>query len=99
MNDNDLVEQVVQVKATVGNIVNDYINGMGGYAIADKYGLDTDKVANILRDADAAGKFIPKGAPVPIDKVTDTPAPIVEGNTPEPETVASSKKSTTKNAI
>lgn len=77
MEDSQLVTDVVQKQATVGDIINDHINGVGGYAIAEKYGLDPKKVQEIVFAADAAGKFIPKGAEVPVDKVSDTPEPEV----------------------
>lgn len=110
MEDTQVVNQVVQKQATVGDIVNDHINGVGGYEIAEKYGIDPMKIQQIIQDADAAGKFIPVGSPVPIDKVTDTPVlapavePLEEGENPEPQVVAEPQadaevKMTTKNSI
>lgn len=114
MEDTQLVNDVVQKQATVGDIINDHINGLGGYEISDKYGIDPKKVQEIIFAADAAGKFIPKGSPVPVDKVTDTPAevteavvaapavePLVEGENPEPpaEVVAPDAMMTTKNSV
>lgn len=86
---------VVQQQATVGQIIDDYINGAGITAIAEKYGVAPEKVRDVVMQADREGKFIPEGASVPIDKVTDTPVvePIVEGETPK-ET-----KATTKNSV
>lgn len=81
MDDKDTV--VVQQQATVGDIIDAHMHGMGGYAIAEKFGIDTEKVKQIIHDADVAGKFIPKGAAVPVDKVEDVPAPIEEGVNPE----------------
>lgn len=107
MEDSQIVNQVVSRQATVGDIINDHMNGVGGYAIAEKYNLDPFKVQEIIAAADAAGKFIPPGAPVPVDKVTDTPEavpvaptpavePLVEGENPEPE---APQMMTTKNAV
>lgn len=87
MEDSQIVNQVVSRQATVGDIINDHINGVGGYAIAEKYNLDPKKVQDIVFAADAAGKFIPAGASVPVDKVTDTPAAVVVAP-PAPEVPA-----------
>ena len=88
--DSQLVE-VVQKQATVGDLLSDYMQGLGITKIAEKWGVDVAKVSKIIKQADAEGKFIPPGVEVSIDKVTDTPPrPIVEG-VPPVSTVASTK--------
>lgn len=82
---------VVQKQATVGELITDYIAGEGITAIAEKYGLAPEKVRDVIQQADREGKLIPPGAEVPIDKVSDTPEPLVEGKNPEAE------KATTEN--
>ena len=85
---------IVQKQATVGELLNDHMHGIGITAIGEKYGIDPSRVGQIIRDADAAGRFIPTTAEVPVDKVTDTPErevpepavePVVEGENPEGE--------------
>lgn len=90
MDNSQVVNQVVSRQATVGDIINDHIHGLGGYEIAEKYNLDPKKVQDIIFAADESGKLMPAGQPAPIDKVTDTPViapavePLQEGENPEP---------------
>lgn len=92
----DDMKAVVQKSATVGDIIERYIKGISPLAIAEEFGLDVNKVGQLIHDAEAAGKFIPEGIEASIDKVTDTPKrkvpkPLVEGENP---TMA-----TTENAV
>lgn len=61
MNPNDMVDPVVQKQATVGDIITDHITGLGGYQIAQKYGIDPEKVKKIVAQANEEGRFIPAG--------------------------------------
>lgn len=87
----DLTEpiQQVQVAASVQDIVTDHINGLSGYQIADKYGLDTDKVKQIINEADRRLAFVPADKDgnkvAPVDAVVEPiiqPLPEGEGPTP-----------------
>lgn len=89
-------EIVVQKQATVGDIIEAHISGMGGYEIADKYGVDPEKVKMVIARADAAGKFIPEGVERPVDMLSDLPdlaQPLDEGINP----VAKTSKTATTN--
>lgn len=85
-------ELVVQKKATVKDILDAHIQGMGGYEIAEKFGIDTEKVKDIIRVADEEGKFIPDGAAAPVDKVSDNPEPLNEGVNPTPDVETTNTK-------
>lgn len=81
--------QVIQKAATVQDIINDHMAGLSGYQIADKYGLDTERVKVIINDADRRGAFIPKEADV--DNLDVLPEnqdtliqPLPEGEEPKP---------------
>lgn len=84
---NEPVQQV-QVAATVQDIINDHINALSGYQIAEKYGLDTDKVKQIINEADQRLAFVPADADgnkvAPVDAVVEPIiAPLPEGENPE----------------
>lgn len=84
---------IVQQQATVGQILDEYINGAGVTAIAEKYGIAPEKVGAVIQQADREGKFMPPNSEAEIDKVSDTPVePVVEGENPAP-TVATTKNS------
>lgn len=86
----------VQKSATVEEIVEDHINGLGGYAIAEKYGLDTDVVKRIIADADARHAFVPEGVEPPVDSINDPViVPLKEGEEPQVKT----GKTTTANHV
>lgn len=94
MADND--ELIVQKQATRSDVIKDHIAGMGGYAIAEKYGLDTEKVKEILQQADAEGKFIPGGLGGDADSNFEDNK-IVEGVNPPAKVETTDTKTTTKN--
>lgn len=76
--------QVVQKAATVEEIIADHINGLGGYAIAEKYGLETDKVKQIINEADQRLAFVPAGVEAPVDALPEAVVkPLAEGENPE----------------
>jgi len=86
----DLQEPVqqVQVAATVQDIINDHINGLSGYQIAEKYGLDTEKVKHIINEADRRLAFVPAdengNKTAPVDAVIEPIIqPLPEGENPE----------------
>lgn len=54
---------VINPQATTENITEDHIKGLSGYAIAEKYGMDDEKVKVIIRDLEASGAFEPKPTP------------------------------------
>lgn len=93
---NDEVVQEVQKAATVQDIITDHINALSGYQIADKYGLDTEKVKAIINDADRKGAFVPAGVdtndldvlPEHQDAIIQ---PLPEGENPEPGKVKGHK--------
>lgn len=87
------VTQVVQKQATIGDLLNDYMHGLGITQISEKWGIHIDKVAQVIKQADAEGKFIPPGIEAPIDKVTPTPSKVaqVDEGTPPPATMATTK--------
>jgi hypothetical protein len=94
MEENQVVPQIIHPQATVGDIIRDHINGLGGYEIAEKYSLSTNKVQEIIFAADKAGKFIPAGKQAPVDKIDDfVPEPLAEGENPK------AKMATTKNSL
>ncbi len=68
-----LVQDVVQKQATVGDLIDDYMHGMGITAIGEKWGVSAKKVGEVISRANDEGKFIPPDVEVPIDKVTPTP--------------------------
>lgn len=68
-----LVQDVVQKQATVGDLIDDYMKGLGISKIAEKWGVAVKKVAEVISRANDEGKFIPPDVEVPIDKVTPTP--------------------------
>jgi len=81
---------VVQKAATVEDIVADHIAGLGGYAIAEKYGLDTEKVKQIINDADQKLAFVPANEDgtktAPVDAVIEPLVePLEEGQDPDPK--------------
>lgn len=83
MNPDELVVQEVQKAATVQDLVNDHINGLGGYEIAAKYGMDTERVKDILREANNRGAFVPAGTEMPVDHVEEAAiVPLDEGEAP-----------------
>ena len=80
------------------DIINDHMNGVSGYEIADKYGMDTEKVKKLIEQANQEGKFIPEsGATDPLvrdiqqPKVPNPSQPLVEGVNPKAE-VETTKK-------
>ena len=75
-------DEQVQRAASVQNIVDDHMAGVSGYAIADKYGMDTEKVKDIINKANDEGRFIPDGFKPSAD-YSDTPKPLVEGENPD----------------
>lgn len=79
MADNDIQ---IQKSASLQQIIDDHLVGLSGYDIADKYGLDTEKVKQILQDANDEGKFIPDGV-TPSADFSDRPTPLAEGVNPE----------------
>lgn len=86
----DANEPIVQVQkaATVQDIVEDHINGLSGYQIADKYGLDTDVVKRIINEQDQKLAFVPADANgnkvAPVDAVAEPVIePLPEGQNPE----------------
>jgi len=84
--DEPIVE--VQRAATVQDIVNDHVSGLGGYAIAEKYGLDTERVKQIISDADARLAFVPAdengNKQAPVDSIVESIIqPLPEGENPE----------------
>lgn len=76
--------QVVQKQATVGELIKDYMNGKGITQIAEEYGVAPEKVRDVIQQADREGKFMPKGSTASVDKVSDTPEPLTEGENPPP---------------
>jgi hypothetical protein len=88
MNPTDEVQ--VQVSATVGDIINDHINGLSGYQIAAKYNIDTERVKKIISDADNRLAFVPPDEnghrEAPVDFVGETLIePLAEGEDPSPK--------------
>lgn len=83
MDPNEIVQEVVQKSATVQDIIDGHIAGLSGYAIAEKFGIDPEKVKEIIRDAEARGAFIPKGVEQAADVVEDKVEALVEGVNPE----------------
>jgi hypothetical protein len=61
---------VINPQATTESITQDHINGLSGLAIAEKYGMDDEKVKSIIRDLDASGAFEPKPTPTPETKAS-----------------------------
>lgn len=70
LDDND--ELIVQKQATVKDILDGHMAGMSGLEIANKYGIDSERVKEIIRQADEEGRFIPPGESDPVDKVSDS---------------------------
>lgn len=92
--DEPIVE--VQRAATVQDIVTDHINGLGGYEIATKYGLDSERVKQIIADADVRLAFVPPDEQgniiAPVDSLSDSVIkPLEEGENPEPGKVKGHK--------
>lgn len=87
-----MADEQVQRSATVQQIVDDHMAGVSGYDIADKYGMDTEKVKEIIQKANDEGKFIPDGTKPSAD-FADAPKPLKEGENPkvEPETTSNKK--------
>jgi len=86
-------DEIVQKQATVEQIIKDHMAGVGGYAIAEKYGMDTDKVKQIINEANDAGKFIPDGVRPSADFSDDEPVkPLVEGVNPDAKSETTAKK-------
>ena len=54
----------VQKQATVQDVIDKHMAGVGGYQIAEDLGMDTEKVKQIIQDANDSGKFIPEGGVV-----------------------------------
>lgn len=52
----------VQKAASMQNIIDDHMAGVSGYAIAEKYDMDTEKVRLLIQEANDSGKFIPTSA-------------------------------------
>ena len=73
----------VQKSASMKDIINDHMAGLSGYDIADKYGLDTEKVKELIAQADSEGKFIPDGKEIPVDSQVSRPEALKEGENPE----------------
>lgn len=72
--DNDQpVDQVIHKQATVGDIIQRYIHGKNAYDIAEEFGLDSEKVKEIILSANAAGKFRPEGQADELD-IPEAPA-------------------------
>ena len=82
----------VQKSASMQDIINDHMAGVSGYAIAEKYGLDTEKVKQLIDEADKAGKFIPDGGKIPVDSDVSRIEPLVEGHNPSTEVETTKKK-------
>ena len=51
---------VINPQATTESITEDHIKGLSGYAIAEKYNMESEKVKIILRDLEEQGAFEPK---------------------------------------
>lgn len=51
---------VINPQATTESITQDHIAGLSGYAIAEKYNMESEKVKIILRDLEEQGAFEPK---------------------------------------
>ena len=88
----------VQKSTSMQDIIDDHMNGVSGYEIADKYGMDTEKVKQLIDQAEKEGKFIPdSGATDPLvrdvqqPKVASPSQPLVEGVNPKAE-VETTKK-------
>ena len=73
----------VQKSASMQDIINDHMAGLSGYDIADKYGLDTEKVKELIAQADSEGKFIHDGKEIPVDSQVNRPEALKEGQNPE----------------
>lgn len=94
MNPNEPIQQV-QKAATVADIVNDHMGNeekrvmpLSGYQIAEKYGLDPERVKEVLAKADANLDFVPAdkdGNKIPpVDSLYEPIiAPLKEGENPE----------------
>ena len=89
----------VQRSATLEEIVADHMVGLSGYAIAEKYSMDTEQIKGILNQANEDGKFIPDtGATDPIVRdsqqpvVTPSAQPLTEGENPKTEVETTDKK-------
>jgi len=84
MDENQIIEPIqVQRGATMQDLVNDHINGLSGYAIAAKYGMDTEQVKRLINDADKRLMFVPKGQDAPIDAMSEPLIqPLAEGEDP-----------------
>ncbi len=86
----------VQKAATVQDIINDHlgneekrIHPLSGYQIAEKYGLDPEKVKQIISEADSRLAFVPadeNGNKIaPVDSIVESIIqPLPEGENPEP---------------
>jgi len=91
-------EPVVQIQkaATVQDIVDAHIAGKSGYEIAEEYGLETDKVKQIIAEADSRLAFVPPNEDgekvAPIDSVIEPVIePLAEGQDPVPGQVKGHK--------
>lgn len=71
----------IQKAASVEQIVADHIKGLGGYEIADKYGLDSEVVKDVIKAAEARGDLKPGAKPAE-PAATE---PLAEGENPEPK--------------
>lgn len=84
------VEQVIHKQATIGDIIQRYIHGRNAYEIAEEFGLEAEKVKEIILHANAAGQFRPAGQPDELDvpeeapEAPQAPAPEVAPVAPAP---------------
>lgn len=85
LDDNAPVDQVIHKQATVGDIIQRYIHGANAYDIAEEFGLDAEKVKEIIVHANTAGKFRPAGQPDELDLPEEAPQVAEAPAAPAPE--------------
>lgn len=79
----DVPVQPIQRAATMADIVKDHNLGLSGYAIAAKYGLDTEVVKRLINEANEKLMFVPKGKEAPVDALGEPLIqPLAEGEEP-----------------